>query len=87
MIRPLLDIRRAELRAYLAAAGAAFREDATNADVLIPRNRVRHELHALSRITLFDGNRAVLARAAALAAQDEDFLARRGNQTAPVGSS
>ena len=44
MIRPVLDIRRADLRRFLEARGEAFREDATNADVSIPRNRVRHEL-------------------------------------------
>jgi len=44
VIRPLLDCRRGELREYLAARGAAFVEDETNADVSIPRNRVRAEL-------------------------------------------
>ena len=44
VIRPLLDCRRAELREYLAARGVAFVDDETNADVTIPRNRVRAEL-------------------------------------------
>ncbi len=44
IIRPVLDCRRAELRAYLAARGMTFTEDETNADVGIPRNRVRSEL-------------------------------------------
>ena len=39
-----------------------------------PRNRVRHELHPAARITIFTGVTAVLAREAALAQQDEDFL-------------
>ena len=43
-IRPLLDCGRAELRAFLVERGATFLEDATNADVSIPRNRVRAEL-------------------------------------------
>ena len=43
-IRPLLDCRRGELRAFLAARGAPFVTDDTNADVSIPRNRVRAEL-------------------------------------------
>lgn len=43
-IRPLLDCRRADLRALLAERGLPFVEDSTNADVEIPRNRVRCEL-------------------------------------------
>jgi tRNA(Ile)-lysidine synthase len=44
IVRPLLDCRRDELRAYLAARGIGFVEDESNADVGIPRNRVRAEL-------------------------------------------
>jgi tRNA(Ile)-lysidine synthase len=44
IIRPLLDCRRADLRAYLAERAIAFVEDETNTDVAIPRNRVRAEL-------------------------------------------
>src|SRR5207302_10143104 len=44
VIRPLLDCRRAELRAHLADRRIAFVEDDTNEDVAIPRNRVRAEL-------------------------------------------
>ncbi len=43
-IRPVLDCRRAELRAYLDARGIRYVEDETNDDVSIPRNRVRAEL-------------------------------------------
>src|SRR4051794_33922138 len=41
VIRPLLEIGRAELRGYAAAHGLACREDSSNADVRIPRNRIR----------------------------------------------
>jgi tRNA(Ile)-lysidine synthase len=44
VVRPLLDCRRAELRAYLGELGVEFVHDATNDDVSIPRNRVRAEL-------------------------------------------
>jgi tRNA(Ile)-lysidine synthase len=43
-IRPLIDCRRGDLRTYLAARDAAFVVDESNADVSIPRNRVRAEL-------------------------------------------
>jgi tRNA(Ile)-lysidine synthase len=44
VVRPLLECRRDDLRAWLAARRFAFVEDETNADVSIPRNRVRAEL-------------------------------------------
>ena len=44
IVRPLLECRRGDLRAWLAERELAFVEDETNADVTIPRNRVRAEL-------------------------------------------
>ena len=44
LIRPLLTIRRAELRTYLADLRQPFRDDATNADVKFTRNRLRNDL-------------------------------------------
>ena len=41
-IRPLLNVRDADLRRFLSAHGLTWREDSTNADVSIPRNNVRH---------------------------------------------
>lgn len=41
-IRPLLDLRDADLRAFLARRNVPWREDASNADLSIPRNKVRH---------------------------------------------
>jgi tRNA(Ile)-lysidine synthase len=44
LVRPLLVVTRQELREALAARGQEWREDATNADLANPRNRVRREL-------------------------------------------
>jgi tRNA(Ile)-lysidine synthase len=74
VIRPLLDAARDDLRAYLSARGQAFRDDSSNADLSIPRNRVRHELIPTLRSRFSAGIIAVLAREAALARQDEEFL-------------
>ena len=41
-IRPLLNVHGADLRAFLRSRGIAWREDSTNADTSIPRNKVRH---------------------------------------------
>jgi tRNA(Ile)-lysidine synthase len=74
VVRPLLEVARDDLRAYLASRGEPFREDATNADVTIPRNRVRHELIPYLESRLSPGVTDVLARSADLARQDEEFL-------------
>lgn len=44
IVRPLLEIRRAEVEAYLKTLGQDWREDATNRDPAHTRNRIRHEL-------------------------------------------
>ncbi len=42
--RPLLDVARSDLLAALAALGIEAIDDATNRDLAVPRNRVRHLL-------------------------------------------
>jgi tRNA(Ile)-lysidine synthase len=44
LIRPLLDITRAEIEQYLRDRNIPWREDATNQDLTFARNRIRHEL-------------------------------------------
>jgi tRNA(Ile)-lysidine synthase len=75
VIRPLIELERADLRAYLADRGERFREDASNADVAFARNRVRHELIPLLQSRFSPRVTHVLAREAELARQDEEFLA------------
>jgi len=43
-VRPLLGCRDAELKAYLRKYDEEWREDATNDDTSIERNKVRHEV-------------------------------------------
>lgn len=43
-VRPLLGCRDAELKAYLEKYGETWREDASNGDRSIERNKVRHEI-------------------------------------------
>ncbi|MBP5320763.1 MAG: tRNA lysidine(34) synthetase TilS [Kiritimatiellae bacterium] len=42
IIRPLLTFAPADLRAYLTAIGQPWREDTTNREESIPRNKIRH---------------------------------------------
>ena len=74
VVRPLLDVSRADLRAYLVARGQAWVEDETNDDLDNPRNRVRHVvLGELDRAA--DGpTRPAIARAAALVREDGQWL-------------
>ncbi len=74
VIRPLLSIGRDELREYLASVGQPFREDDSNRDVSIPRNRVRHELLPLLRERFSPAIVETLAREAAIARHDEERL-------------
>lgn len=43
-VRPLLGCRDRELKAYLEKYGESWREDASNDDTSIERNKVRHEI-------------------------------------------
>ncbi|HVC19922.1 MAG TPA: tRNA lysidine(34) synthetase TilS [Vicinamibacterales bacterium] len=74
VIRPLLDCGRDELRRHLADRGLSFRDDATNADRRIPRNRVRHETLPALRRHFNPEVTAVLAREATLARDDAALL-------------
>lgn len=76
VVRPLLAVTRDELREYLAAGRIAFCEDATNLDVALPRNRVRHELLPLLRARFSPSVVDVLAREAEIAREDAAYLDR-----------
>jgi tRNA(Ile)-lysidine synthase len=67
IVRPLLDCRRDELRGWLDARGVAHVEDESNADVRVPRNRVRAELVPLLADRFNPAVVDVLADEAALA--------------------
>ena len=61
-VRPLLGCRDAELKAYLRKYGEEWREDASNGDVSIERNRVRHEVIPFLEKTLDPNLVAHIAR-------------------------
>ena len=82
VIRPVLDVARQELRIFLDARGETFREDATNADVSIPRNRIRHDLIPYIQSRFSQAAPELLARQAALAREDEEFLQQLAIETA-----
>jgi tRNA(Ile)-lysidine synthase len=73
IIRPLLHVRRAELRAYLGERGAPFCEDTSNVNRSFARNRVRHDLLPVIE-QIAPGGLAALARFAELSIADETYL-------------
>jgi tRNA(Ile)-lysidine synthase len=79
--RPLLECRRAALREYLAELGEPFREDESNRDESIARNRVRHQLLPVVE-SLSPGGVEAIARSAALAADDEAYLTEAARSAA-----
>ena len=79
VVRPLLSVSRAELRVYLASRQVSFREDASNLDRCVPRNRIRHDLIPLLR-AYSPRVVEVLAREAEIARADEEWLARAANE-------
>jgi len=67
IVRPLLDRTRGEIRAYAAALGSAWREDASNADVTLNRNWFRHRYLPALRAREPDIDARVAAMAADIA--------------------
>ena len=74
VIRPLLETSRRDLRAFVDARVLRYRHDATNEDVSIPRNRIRHELLPYLEREFSPNIVEVLAREAAIAQVDNDHL-------------
>jgi tRNA(Ile)-lysidine synthase len=72
-VRPLLDVGRDELREWLRDRGEPWREDATNDDMSVVRNRIRHDV--LPRLALLNARaEQALARAARIQAADARLL-------------
>ncbi len=74
IVRPMLAVRRSSVAAYAEQRGLAVREDPTNRDVRIPRNRIRHEL--LPNLAERHNPAIVegLVRTARLLQADDDYL-------------
>ncbi len=69
LIRPLLGVRRDELRAYLDALGQPWRHDQSNADLRFTRNRIRHQTMPQLRRHFNAGLTEALLRLGALAGE------------------
>lgn len=74
VVRPVLSCRRAALRAWLEARGQSWCEDASNADLGLLRNRIRHELLPLLASAYQPAVVRVLARTAEVADAEDALL-------------
>lgn len=77
LIRPLLDICRAEIEAYAAEHNLQPRTDASNADLTFLRNRLRHQVLPLLE-TLNPNIRQTLAQTADVLRADAELIEAAG---------
>lgn len=80
VIRPLLDVARADLRQYLSARGERWIEDESNDDLENPRNRIRHVVLPELDSAASGPTRPAIARAAGLTREDAEWLDELGTQ-------
>jgi len=73
IVRPLLATRRRELEQYLRDVGQPWREDSTNTDVALTRNRVRKLLMPLLEREFNPAVAENLAELAEIARGEEDY--------------
>ena len=75
LVRPLLDISRANAREFLAALFQPYREDSSNVSSAFTRNRIRNELLPFLEKEYSPTLRASLLRLACLAEENQSLLA------------
>jgi tRNA(Ile)-lysidine synthase len=73
IVRPLLSMTRHEVETYLSALGQSWREDMSNIDKRLARNRLRHELLPLLQHEYNPNIRRVLSDTAELARAEEEY--------------
>jgi len=75
LVRPLLDLPKSVLAEFARENGIAFREDASNASIEVPRNRIRHELLPLLERRFQPAVRETLLRAMNILGAENKFVA------------
>jgi len=79
LLRPLLEVSREQVLEHLRGCGLPWREDSTNGDLSILRNRIRHELLPYLEARFNPNLRATLGRTAGLLRDEADVLASLGD--------
>lgn len=84
LARPLLDVRRSEIIAYLASLGQTWREDATNRESKFTRNRLRNDLLPLLAREYNADISAALVRLGDQAREAHDAIRQSAEQLAEL---
>ena len=82
VVRPLLGVSRQELREHLARRGQPYREDESNRDLRMTRNRVRHRLLPLLAREFSPSIAATLAGRRTIARAEADWIDGLANERA-----
>lgn len=80
VLRPMLEINRREVVAFLRRRGLEWREDSSNASPAYLRNRVRRQVLPLIEAELNPNARSILARTAELLREDDALLETLTNE-------
>lgn len=84
VVRPLLGIRREEVRAYLHVLQQRWREDVSNSDLTITRNRVRARVLPVLRDELNPAVDISLAHLAEISRAEEEYWAEQTKRLLPL---
>lgn len=74
LVRPMLQLQRCEVLAYLAERGLKYCDDETNSDLRFTRNRLRHELLPQLRARYNPEVDSALLRLAQLAGESQNVI-------------
>ncbi len=74
LVRPILAIRRRDIEEYLRDRGQSFRTDATNTDLSMTRNQMRHVVLPMLREQINPQVDSAICRLADQAREIEDFI-------------
>jgi tRNA(Ile)-lysidine synthase len=83
LIRPLLSVSRSDVLAHLVVHGLEWCEDASNADLAMLRNRIRHELLPYLESRVNPGVRRTLARTAGILADEAAWFSNAAAEALP----
>ena len=83
VVRPLLCLSRSEIEEYCRQRNLQPRIDASNADVELLRNRLRHELLPALKKQYNPGLTETLCRTASILAEEQDFLRCQAQELLP----
>ena len=87
LLRPLLSVSKAEVLAFARAEGVAYRQDSSNADSDILRNRIRNELIPLIEENYSKAFSGAVTRTMDLLGADHEWVAESAREWMRTGPS